>query len=1098
MLMSQINYPNARWMGTWGSGSSYVTGDAVFYEGSSYVALQDNSSTTPGSDDSVWSILASEGATGADGATGSTGATGATGQGVPIGGTTGQLLAKIDGTNYNDHWINPPVATITLTGNVTGSGTSSFATTIASGAVTNAMLAGSITASKLVGTDITTVGTLSAGSIPASLVTGLAVTSVTSANGLSVSGGTLSFSGSSYSPTAGSNSITTLGTIGTGTWNASVIAGQYGGTGVANTSMTLTLGGNMTTTGVITTLSGSNTGDQTSVSGNAGTATALQTARTINGVNFDGTAAITITAAAGTLTGGTLNSGVISSSLTSFGASPTFVTPALGTPASGVLTNCTGTASGLTAGSVTTNATITLTSDVTGTGTGSFATTISANSVTYSKFQQVAASSLVGNPTGSLANASGITLGASLAFSSTTLVVAAGGVTNAMLAGSIAVTKLSGITTLSGSNTGDQTITLTGDVTGSGTGSFAATVGKIGGNVVSIGGALTLTGAYAFTGTLTATTAVTFPTSGTLLSTTSDLTYKLPEPICPSSRSSLVRWLDAGQATGQTDGSSVAGTVAGFATYGTPNVNWIASGSKIGQPCFRVTNGSLGGLKSTSNSDIDTMQASAAGYTISFLFTPYLAAMSGTGQTNAGIISTGSTPSFGNVRLDFEFYSSGNGVYRWDNTANNGGGSIPYGIPTLVNYTFIPDGTNHGTETIYINGIQVFTVNHSMPAVSTGTNLFVGFWQQQDIYSVAFHSIAFTPQDVLADLAYWKQRINNPAPKSLVFCVGDSRTAGTGSTGTGDYPDTLSINTNNYFIVNLGAGGTTIEQTATAAPTAVKPYLSPLFNNVIVVAWTAYNSYGTAGDTGAVASTAFVNMLLAYEGYAIPGSTGMMSVWLSEIDAQTLDSGAGATFRSVFNANTSAALANIPGKRLLCDASSNATLGGSGVYTNATYFLQQSPNTVHLTNAGYAIIASLVGSALDQLTIQNRIGEYQSATIASGSAVSLTTATTVNITSVSLTAGEWDISGVVDFVLATATVTQLQAGTSSTSATIGSQDTFQQSITGFTLLSGTTTVPPPLSRIVITVTTTLYLVATATFSAGTITGYGTIRARRVR
>lgn len=35
---------------------------------------------------------------------------------------------------------------------------------------------------------------------------------------------------------------------------------------------------------------------------------------------------------------------------------------------------------------------------------------------------------------------------------------------------------LSGDTTLSGTNTGDQTITLTGDVTGSGTGSFAATI----------------------------------------------------------------------------------------------------------------------------------------------------------------------------------------------------------------------------------------------------------------------------------------------------------------------------------------------------------------------------------------------------------------------------------------------------------------------------------------------------------------------------------------------------------------------------------------------------------------------------------------------
>lgn len=55
------------------------------------------------------------------------------------------------------------------------------------------------------------------------------------------------------------------------------------------------------------------------LTGNASTATALQTARAINGVNFDGTAPVTVTAAAGTLTGATLNSGVIASSLTSLG-----------------------------------------------------------------------------------------------------------------------------------------------------------------------------------------------------------------------------------------------------------------------------------------------------------------------------------------------------------------------------------------------------------------------------------------------------------------------------------------------------------------------------------------------------------------------------------------------------------------------------------------------------------------------------------------------------------------------------------------------------------------------------------------------------------
>jgi hypothetical protein len=51
----------------------------------------------------------------------------------------------------------------------------------------------------------------------------------------------------------GSANITTLGTIGTGTWNGGIITGQYGGTGVANTGKTITLGGNLTTSGAFTT-----------------------------------------------------------------------------------------------------------------------------------------------------------------------------------------------------------------------------------------------------------------------------------------------------------------------------------------------------------------------------------------------------------------------------------------------------------------------------------------------------------------------------------------------------------------------------------------------------------------------------------------------------------------------------------------------------------------------------------------------------------------------------------------------------------------------------------------------------------------------------
>lgn len=60
--------------------------------------------------------------------------------------------------------------------------------------------------------------------------------------GLSLSSGTLS-----------ATAPTTVGTVTSGTWNADVIAGQYGGTGVANTGKTITLGGNFTTSGAFAT-----------------------------------------------------------------------------------------------------------------------------------------------------------------------------------------------------------------------------------------------------------------------------------------------------------------------------------------------------------------------------------------------------------------------------------------------------------------------------------------------------------------------------------------------------------------------------------------------------------------------------------------------------------------------------------------------------------------------------------------------------------------------------------------------------------------------------------------------------------------------------
>jgi hypothetical protein len=135
--------------------------------------------------------------------------------------------------------------------------------------------------------------------------------------------------------------LTTTGTTGPATLVSGTLnIPQYSGTsytfstGLTNTSGTITVNtsqnistlSNLTSNGLIKTSGGTGAlsiatsgTDYVIPAGNVATATALATPRAINGVNFDGTAAITVAAAAGTLTGTTLNSSILTSSLTTVG-----------------------------------------------------------------------------------------------------------------------------------------------------------------------------------------------------------------------------------------------------------------------------------------------------------------------------------------------------------------------------------------------------------------------------------------------------------------------------------------------------------------------------------------------------------------------------------------------------------------------------------------------------------------------------------------------------------------------------------------------------------------------------------------------------------
>jgi hypothetical protein len=126
------------------------------------------------------------------------------------------------------------------------------------------------------------------------------------------------------------------------------------------------------------------------------------------------------------------------------------------------------------------------------------------------------------------------------------------------------------------------------------------------------------------------------------------------------------------------------------------------------------------------------------------------------------------------------------------------------------------------------------------------------------------------------------------------------------------------------------------------------------------------------------------------------------------------------------------------------------------------------------------------------------IGEYISNTVASGSAISLTNATPVNLTSISLTAGDWECTSVAYFVPAATTI--ISVGISSTSTTTAVLDTsvFRAGdISAPTATGGNTisAISGP-SRFSLSATTTVFQVLQGNFNTSTLTAYGGIQCWR--
>lgn len=170
--------------------------------------------------------------------------------------------------------------------------------------------------------------------------------------------------------------------------------------------------------------------------------------------------------------------------------------------------------------------------------------------------------------------------------------------------------------------------------------------------------------------------------------------------------------------------------------------------------------------------------------------------------------------------------------------------------------------------------------------------------------------------------------------------------------------------------------------------------------------------------------------------------------------------------------------------------------GNVGIGTSAPAFPLDVTGSARITST--LTVGGIAGTTTNNNTSAGNVGEYLTTSLAVGSAITLTTATAVNIATISLTAGDWDVYSVLDYTLTTATATHFKSGVSTTSVTFGAQDTFDDMPLIVTALSDVFGNVNPAIRLSLASTTTVYLIGNATFSAGTVKGYGSISARRAR
>lgn len=180
---------------------------------------------------------------------------------------------------------------------------------------------------------------------------------------------------------------------------------------------------------------------------------------------------------------------------------------------------------------------------------------------------------------------------------------------------------------------------------------------------------------------------------------------------------------------------------------------------------------------------------------------------------------------------------------------------------------------------------------------------------------------------------------------------------------------------------------------------------------------------------------------------------------------------------------------------------SNVTGSGGIVLVTSPTMVTPVLGAASATSIAFSSTSGIIGTTTNNDAAAGSVGEYISASVSGGSPTILTTNTTINLTSISLTAGDWDVWCSVGLAGGSGILIQnVAVGASSTSTTFPAEvgGGAYVSLPYASSANGAIILPTGQARFSLSGTTTIYMVVRVTFTVAALGAYGIIAARRVR